>query len=235
MGDRTVRHFALAAVSVVVLGQCAPQCAPIPASPAPLTGVAPAPPTTLTMTFDGAGPSAPRIGLIGDSTLASIRWSGTDAPLRQWNYTFDAESCRRTITASCHGPDGYAPANVVDVMNRLRGQLGTVLVMMVGANDPVARFGEGVDVVLGEARAQGIATVIWLTVHGADDRNGILAQRSQESGGFLVVADWAAFSAPHPEWTNADGLHINSAGAAVLSQFIADHVGGVLAGGPAGA
>ena len=41
------------------------------------------------------------------------------------------------------------------------------------------------------------------------------------------------YSDPHPEWTNADRLHINNAGAAVLSQFIADHVATVLATAPA--
>jgi hypothetical protein len=219
-----VRRFALAAVPVVLLAQCAPQCAPT-APPAATTAPAPA---TLTVTYDGAGPGVARIGLIGDSTMAAIRWTGAYAPLRRWNYTYDAESCRRTITASCHGPDGYAPANALEVMHRLSGHLGAVLVMMLGANDPLNRFGEGVDAVVAEARAQGIGTVIWLTVHGADDKNAVLAQRAQQLGGYLVVADWAGFSGPHPEWTTADGLHLSAVGAPVLSQFIADHVAEVL-------
>jgi hypothetical protein len=222
-----VRRFALVAVPVVLLAQCAPQCAPTAPPAPPATTVAPAP-TTLTVTYDGAGPGVARIGLIGDSTLAAIRWTGAYAPLRRWNYTYDAESCRRTITASCHGPDGYAPANALELMHRLSGQLGAVLVLMLGANDPTNRFGEAVDAVVAEARAQGINTVIWLTVHGADDKNAILAQRAQQYGGYLVIADWAGYSAPHPEWTIADGLHISAAGAPVLSQFIADNVAAVL-------
>ena len=219
VGLQSVRRLALAAVPVVMLGQCAPQCVPTPSPTAP---------TTLTVTYDGAGPAAPWIGLIGDSTMATIRWNGAYAPLRQWNFTYDAESCRRTITNSCHGSDGYTPENALEVMHRLSGQLGAVLVMMMGANDPVGRFGEAIDVVLAEAQAQDITTVIWLTVNGAGDRNAILAQRAQEHGGYLVVADWAGYIGPHPEWTNADGLHINSVGAPVLSQFIADHVAQVL-------
>ena len=84
-----------------------------------------------------------------------------------------------------------------------------------------------------EARAQGVTTVVWLTVHGAGGVNDILAQRAQQYGGHLVIADWAGYSEPHPEWTNADGLHITAAGAAVLSQFIADHVAQVLPTVPA--
>jgi hypothetical protein len=212
----------LAALAVVVAASCAV------AVPAPAPGPAPQP-SGVTVTYDGAGPTAARIGLIGDSTMASIRWSGAYAPLRQWNYTYDAESCRRTITVSCHGADGYTPANALDTARRLSGQLGTVLVMMTGANDPVNRFGEGVDALVAEARAQGVTTVVWLTVHGAGGVNDILAQRAQQYGGHLVIADWAGYSEPHPEWTNADGLHITAAGAAVLSQFIADHVAQVLA------
>ncbi|MET0324527.1 MAG: hypothetical protein ABW219_04830 [Ilumatobacteraceae bacterium] len=212
---------AIAALAVTVAGSC------VVAAPVPAPGPAPAP-SDLTVTYDGAGPAAARIGLIGDSTLASIRWTAAYAPLRQWNYTFDAESCRRTITVSCHGPDGYTPANALDTARRLNGQLGSVLVMMTGANDPVNRFGEGVDAMVAEARAQGVTSVVWLTVHGAAATNDILAQRVQQYGGYLVLADWAGYSAPHPEWTNADGLHITTAGAAVLAQFIADHVARIL-------
>ena len=230
MAVRSVRGFAFAAVPLLLLGQCAPQCAPVPPAGEPTTTTAaPAPPPQgLTITYDGAGPSAARIGLIGDSTMAAIRWAGAYAPLRRWNYTYDAESCRRTITASCAGPDGYAPDNALTTMRRLSGRLGTVLVMMTGANDPAARFGEAIDAVVAEARAQGVRSVIWLTVSGAGDRNAILAQRVQQHGGYLVTADWADYSSPHPEWTNADRLHISNAGAPVLSRFIADHVAQVL-------
>jgi len=195
---------------------------------APTSTAAPAP-GTLTVSWDGAGSGAARVGLIGDSTMAAIRWSGAYAPLRQWNFTYDAESCRRTITTSCRGSDGYAPENALTVMDRLRGRLGAVLVMMMGANDPLNRVGDGIDAVVAEARAQNIANVVWLTVHAADDKNAVVAQRAQQYGGYLVVADWAGYSAPFPEWANADGLHLNSAGAAALSQFIADHVAEVLA------
>jgi hypothetical protein len=224
-----ITRWSPAVIAVALISSCAPSCVPTPgASPAPaVTTTAPAA-STLTVTYDGAGPNVARIGLIGDSTMASIRWTGAYAPLRRWNYTYDAESCRRTITVSCHGSDGYAPANALDTMRRLSGQLGVVLVMMMGANDPANRFGEGIDAVVAEARAQGITNVIWLTVHGAADRNAILTQRAQQYGGYLLVADWAGYSAGHPEWVVSDGLHLSATGAPVLSQFIADSVAGVL-------
>jgi hypothetical protein len=226
------RPASLAFVGAVLISSCAPACLP-PAEPAPETAPAttvPAPTTTiqqqgqLTVTYDGAGPNVARVGLIGDSTLASIRWTGSWAPLRWWNYTYDAESCRRTSTPSCHGPDGYAPENVLEVMQRLRGRLGALLVLMEGANDPVNVFGAGIDAVVREARAQGISRIIWLTIRNAPEKNAVLVQRAQQHGGYLVIADWDGYSAPHPEWTIEDGLHLSSVGAPVLAQFLADNV-----------
>jgi len=226
MSPTTASRWSLAAIGIVLISSCAPACLPA-ADPAPTV---PAPTTIiqqqgqLTVTYDGAGPNVARVGLIGDSTLAAIRWTGSWAPLRRWNYTYDAESCRRTNTPSCHGSDGYAPETVLDVMHRLRGRLGLVLVLMEGANDPVNVFGAGIDAVVAEARAQGVTHVVWLTISHAADKNTVLAQRAQQYGGDLVLADWAAYSEPHPEWTIADGLHISNAGAPELATFIANSV-----------
>jgi hypothetical protein len=223
------RRWSLPAIALTLISSCAPSCVPAPAPTPPPASTPTIQPGTLTVVYDGAGPEVPRIGLIGDSTMAALRWANAYGPLERWNFTYDAESCRRTITPSCHGPDGYAPATAIDTMHRLSGRLGTVLVMMMGANDPANRFGEGIDTIVAEARAQGISSVIWLTVHGFPDQNAILAQRVEQDGGYLVVADWAGYSDGHPEWTTSDGLHLSSTGAPVLAQFIADNVAQVLA------
>jgi hypothetical protein len=219
-------RWSLAAIALTLISSCAPSCVPAPAPPPAATPTIQ--PGTLTVVYDGAGPDAARIGLIGDSTMAALRWANAYAPLERWNFTYDAEACRRTITPSCHGSDGYAPATAIDTMRRLSGRLGTVLVMMMGANDPANRFGEAIDTIVAEAHAQGIRTVIWLTIHGFDEQNAILAERAAQDGGYLVVADWAGYSDDHPEWTISDHLHISAAGAPVLAQFIADNVAQVL-------
>jgi lysophospholipase L1-like esterase len=63
-----------------------------------------------------------------------------------------------------------------------------------------------------------------LTISHADDKNAVLAQRAQQYGGYLVLADWAGYSAPHPDWTIADGLHLSNVGAPILARSIADNV-----------
>lgn len=192
---------------------------------------------TRTVGYDGAGPSVARIGLIGDSTLSALRWTDELGPLQRWNYTFDAETCRRTITPSCRA-DGRTPENVLAVMRRLSGQLGTALVMMEGYNDPVDRFGEAVDAVVAEARAQGVSSVLWLTLRTAGaprfgGHNDVLEQRAQQYRGYLVLADWATYSAGHPDWVGNGGIHLSRTGAPALAQFIADSVAGLLGAAPA--
>jgi len=62
-----------------------------------------------TVYFNGAG-SAPRVLLIGDSSLAGVRWNGgAYDPMKIFNFSFDAESCRRTTTTSCGGREGIGP------------------------------------------------------------------------------------------------------------------------------
>jgi len=97
-----------------------------------------------TVYYDGAAGAA-RIGVIGDSSIAGIRWINTFGPLQSFNFTFDAESCRRTTAASCRGREGYAPENALTVMRRLSGQWGSVLVMGTGYNDPGTTFSSSVD------------------------------------------------------------------------------------------
>ena len=158
--------------------------------------------------------------------------------MSRFNFTFDAESCRRTIVPSCRGREGYAPLNVLDTMRRLEGLLGDGLVLMTGYNDAGTIFGAGVDAVMAEAARQGVSKVIWLTMRTADvsyvsplyrssastfrDNNRILLQKAQQYGGVLQVADWATYSADHPSWVGPDGVHLSVRGAPIAAAFIAD-------------
>lgn len=182
-----------------------------------------------------------RIGLIGDSTLTAVRWAGTFDPLRRYNFTFDAEPCRRTTGTSC----GAQPLNALRTLRRLDGRWGRVLVMMTGYNDPGRTFGASVDAIMAEARSQRIKAVIWLTMRrapveypgrdfvstslGFNDNNRILLQKVGPYQGRLQIADWAGHSAGRRRWVT-DGIHLTAAGAAALSQFIAGQVGVVLSG-----
>jgi hypothetical protein len=199
-----------------------------------------------TVHFDGAAGAA-RMGVIGDSSIAGIRWTNALSSLQALNFTFDAESCRRTTAASCRGREGYAPESALTVLRRLAGQWGSVLVMGTGYNDPGTTFDSSVDAIMAEAAAQGIPRVMWLTMSTADvsyvapnyhsntftfrDNNRILLQKAQRYGGRLQVADWATYSAGRAGWFAVDGIHDTPTGAHAAAQFIVSQTYVVLAGG----
>jgi len=196
--------------------------------------------------FDGAG-DAPHISLIGDSTLTAVRWYEDYGELEQFNFVLSAESCRRTIERSCTSREGYRPDNVIAAMQSLEGELGEVLVVMSGYNDPVWTIDEAIEAVVGEARDQGVDTVIWLSLRTSEDvdytdplrqsgadtfdeYNEQLMEAAASSGGSLQVADWATHSDGASEWFERDGVHLSPEGVDGLTAFVADTVQRVFAG-----
>jgi hypothetical protein len=203
-------------------------------------------PADQTVRFDGAG-SAPQISLIGDSTLTGLRWYADYGPLRRFNFVLSAESCRRTIEQSCISREGYRAANVVSAMRTLEGELGDVLVVMSGYNDPVWTIDEAITGVVDEARDQGVGSVVWLTLRTSEDVdysdpqeqsstttfrefNEQLVAAAAASDGYLQVADWATYSNGASEWFEFDGVHLTARGVDALTTFLAGTVQRVLAG-----
>ena len=200
-----------------------------------------------TVIFDDAGAAAPHIGLIGDSTLAGVRWWGKYGDLRQYNFVLDAESCRRTLEQSCWSREDFRPDNTVLAVQRLAGELGEVLVVMSGYNDKRVLFDDAVDAVVTEAQRQAIPHVMWLTLRTDDvtyqdpqerasadgyrEDNRVLYEKAEQLGGYLQIADWATHSAGRSDWFFGDGVHLTTDGVSALTTFIADNVGVVLAGG----
>ena len=199
-----------------------------------------------TVYFDGAG-NAPYISLIGDSTLTGVRWYADYGALEQFNFVLSAESCRRTIEQSCISREGYRSANVLRAMRTLDGELGEVLVVMSGYNDPVWTIDEAIAAVVDEARRQGVAHVVWLSLRTSDDvdysdpqeqssintfreYNEQLFAVAAASDGYLQVADWATYSNGAPAWFEADGVHLTPRGVDAVTTFIAGTTVRVLAG-----
>ena len=199
-----------------------------------------------TVYFDDAG-DAPYISIIGDSTLTGVRWYADYGALERFNFVFSAESCRRTIEQSCISREGYRSANVVGAMSTLEGDLGEVLVVMSGYNDPVWTIDEAIAGVVEAARAQGVDHVVWLSLRTSDDvdysdpqeqssintfreYNEQLVAAAEASDGYLQVADWATYSNGASAWFEADGVHLTARGVDAVTTFIAGTVERVLAG-----
>ena len=183
-----------------------------------------------------AAPATVEALLIGDSVLNGLAQpysaAGRAALAARHSFILDSAGCRRLITTSCRIPPGSAPTNAITVLRARAGQYDRALVIAAGYDDPSSgEFGVGaaVDVMLAEARRQGIAHVIWLTYREAGgaanverfrQSNAVLRSRTDPE---LVIADWATRSAAMPpSWFSADGIHLGAQASAAMGELIGD-------------
>jgi hypothetical protein len=194
--------------------------------------------TTITVVpfATSAAPAPVEALLIGDSVLNGLA-QGYSAVGRaelagRHSFILDAAGCRRLITTSCRIPPGSAPTNAITVLRTRAGQYDRALVVAAGYDDPsMGEFGIGaaVDVILAEARLQGITHVIWLTYREAGSvgnvaryrqSNAVLRGRTDPD---LVLADWATRSESLPSgWFSSDGIHLGPQAAAAMGALIGD-------------
>ena len=183
-----------------------------------------------------AAPAPVEALLIGDSVLNGLAQpysaAGRAVLAARHSFILDSAGCRRLITTSCRIPPGSAPTNTITVLRARAGQYVRALVVAVGYDDPSSgEFGVGaaVDVMIAEARRQGIKHVIWLTYREAGgagnaerfrQSNAVLRSRTDPE---LVIADWASRSAGMPSsWFSADGIHLGPQAAAAMGALIGD-------------
>ena len=138
-----------------------------------------------------------------------------------------------------------ADATAVEAMKNLDGELGQVLVVMSGYNDPIGSIGDAIDAVVEEARDQGVDHVVWLSLRTSADvdysdpqeqssintfreYNEQLFAAAADSDDFLQVADWATYSNGASAWFEYDGVHLTAKGADAVAVFIAGAVWGAL-------
>lgn len=181
-----------------------------------------------------APPRRPPVYLMGDSTML-IMWYYPESQgviSEAYQHVPDFESCRTIIARPCRGRFGYAPLNVIDTMRRNEGGLGEVLVVMAGYDD--SNIEPGIDVVMAEARRQGVTAVLWLTyttqtTYVGPGGNGFSAQYAEHNRDLfaataeypdLQIADWNTYSAPHRDWFSADGIHMTRTGAFAIAAYL---------------
>ena len=183
-----------------------------------------------------AGAALPHVTLIGDSTLLGLqlRPQAQGALRAAYNVDMQAASCRRLVIMSCGST--VQPPNTLDVMKAKAGTLGEALVIMAGYDD--WDIAGAIDTIMAEAHRQGLNEVLWLTYRedvtyvgsgglsfsAVYQQSNAALRAKAASDPVLRLADWNAYSAGHPEWFAADGIHMSSDGAPVLAQFIRDQL-----------
>jgi peptidoglycan/LPS O-acetylase OafA/YrhL len=80
--------------------------------------------------------------LLGDSTLAALRWYEDGAKsLKGFSYTLDAESCRRISEWSCYGREYRTPSNVVTALNEFDKPI-SLIVLMAGYDSSAKKIAD---------------------------------------------------------------------------------------------
>lgn len=156
-----------------------------------------------------------RVVVVGDSIIL-----GAEGPMvadfrnRGWGITFDAAVSRSTSAA-------------LAAVESHRAELTDSLVLSIGANDAgnTAAFRQRVAAIL-DATA-GVPHVYVLTIREVRDYYGPANQAIRDVAAGrpnVTVVDWHAATAGDTSLTAGDGLHLNGAGAARMTQLVADAV-----------
>jgi hypothetical protein len=204
-----------------------------------ITGYFTGTPMTATLPVPPNVPPPARVLLVGDSTLAGVRWYGTTEALLGYPYVLTAESCRRLATGSCRGREGYTPTNAVTAIRNASGTFGTV-VIMAGYDDWWTVFSSGFDQVVAAARAKGARKIVWLTfregvgyvnpsgasANEAFVKNNEILREKVASGQFtdVVLADWHSYTATTSGWLASDGIHLTVAGSYGAADYISRYL-----------
>jgi hypothetical protein len=172
--------------------------------------------------------AGPRVTVFGDSIADSLNYVpearaflGERVDLR-----LEVTPCRKLVPAGCAYMGGH-PSSVLDIVkSSTLSELGNIVVVDVGYNDPENNYETDMAQVANALVDLGVGHVIWVTLREQTDDyrqiNDIIraqAPRWPE----LQVADWESTSRGKG-WFNDDGLHLNAAGALGLAMLLRPYV-----------
>ena len=164
------------------------------------------------------------VTLIGDSVADGIQGDGQALGIINQGIDLDLElaPCRRVDQDSC--PNGNVrPPNVIELVQSIGSMLGPNVVVAVGYNDFEDQYAQNIETALAALRAAGVSNVWWLTLraahHGYISMNADIVAAAQAHPELHVI-DWNLYSRSHPEWFQADGVHLLSGGAEAMATLI---------------
>jgi Putative Ig domain len=154
-------------------------------------------------------------GMSGDADAVAILTQGIDLGL-------ETAPCRRVDGDSCPY-EGVRVPTLVELAKTLGPKLGPNVVVAVGYNDFESAYAQNIRAALTTLKAQGVKQVWWLTLRAArhplvnmnDDIEAAAAAHPE-----LEVIDWNLYSRSHPDWFQADGLHLLAPGSEAMATLI---------------
>jgi hypothetical protein len=171
----------------------------------------------------GGTRAAPHVTMIGDSVATAIL--GNDDALRVIRLGNDIDlelsACRRLVDRSCAADT----QSTVEVIRRLGSGVGPTVVIAVGYNDFEDHYADEINDTLAALDAASVKHVFWLTLRAAHHpyvpmNDAIAAAASRHPG--MTVIDWNVYSRSHPDWFQADGIHLFAPGSLAMASLIHD-------------
>jgi hypothetical protein len=180
------------------------------------------------LAFGVAGASSsplPRVTLIGDSVSSAIALDpGATAILRNGvDLQLQAQACRRLEAVSCPEDNGTVPPTALALIHSLGHALGSNVIVAVGYNDPEDEYASELQDVLAALHQQGVQHILWVTLRAARHpyvtmNDDIRAAAAADPS--VTVVDWNVYSRSHPEWFQADGIHLAGDGAQAMASLM---------------
>jgi hypothetical protein len=178
----------------------------------------------LAATASAGGTVRPRVTLFGDSVAASLTLQAKARKTlgKGLDLHIDAKVCRRLAETGCPYK-GERPPSVLQLVTQPAKPLGSLVVIDVGYNDVPSDYGADIDRVMQALQRQGVSTVIWVTMQERRvlyRTTNAAIHAAAKRWPQIQVADWDDASSAKPKWFVDDGLHLTSAGAVGLAQFL---------------
>jgi sirohydrochlorin ferrochelatase len=172
----------------------------------------------------GATRDLQHVTLIGDSVADAIPGDTSAVAILRQGVDLDLEvaACRRVDQESCPS-GGVRPPNVVQLAKSMGSKLGPNVVVAVGYNDFEDQYAQNIENALDAFKAAGVKHVWWLTLraahHGYVNMNDDI-EAAAKNHPELSVIDWNVYSRSHPDWFQADGLHMLGPGSQAMATLI---------------
>jgi hypothetical protein len=175
-----------------------------------------------------ASTAGPRVTMFGDSIADSLTYVPEARELlgQGIDLRLELQPCRKLVPVGC-AYMGSRPPSVLDIVtSSTLAQLGNIVIVAVGYNDPANNYETDMAQVVNALVDRGVGHVIWVTLRAqTDDYRQINETIKSQAPRWpeLRVADWEAWSRGK-DWFNPDGLHLNAAGAIGLATLLRPYV-----------
>ena len=168
--------------------------------------------------------TGPRVTMFGDSIADSLNYvPDARAILGQGiDLRLELAPCRKLVPVGCAYMGARPPSVLSIVKESTLADLGNIVVVAVGYNDPENNYETDMAQVVNALVDKGVGHVIWLTLREqTDDYRSINRTIESQAPRWpeLRIADWEAASRGK-DWFNPDGLHLNAGGAIAMATLI---------------